>query len=264
MKTIVIFLLTFMFILSAGTPVTTQEGNQRIKSFSRAKTLLHKVVYSGEKERHTFYCGCKYDEKGKVDWESCGYKPGNIKNRAKKLEWEHVVPAHAFGKDLAEWKNGHPDCVDSKGKPFKGRNCASKVNKKFQFILADMYNLVPAVGEINAVRSNYPFKDKTTDERPFGQCDFRVINNQAMPADHIKGVIARIYLYMDSAYPGHDIVHNKNRAMFNEWDSKHPVNTQECLRSQEIEKLQGNRNNIVFQRCQSLNSVKIKQEIDKQ
>jgi deoxyribonuclease I len=258
MKRLIVFLVVLsVFISGAATQVPeVQRGNERIKSFSRAKTLLHKVVYSESDARSTFYCGCSYDEKGKIDHGSCGYVPGKDKNRAKRLEWEHVVPAHAFGKDLPEWKKGHSECVDSKGKAFKGRNCAAKMNKLFQFMLADMYNLVPSVGEINGVRSNFPFAEKSSESTPYGKCDFRVVNRKAEPALHLRGQIARIYMYMDSAYPGFGIVNDKNRKIFEEWDKAHPVTIRECSINDETEKLQGNRNLIVFSRCRNSERVK--------
>ncbi len=250
MKRFLLFCFILTGFISVFPEIHYQQGNETIKSFSRAKRYLHRVIYSDDPDRTTFYCNCKYDDKGKIDWGSCGYVPGRQRKRAKRLEWEHVVPAHAFGKDLPEWKFGHPECITRAGKPFKGRNCASKVNKKFQLMIADMYNLVPSVGEINAVRSNYPFKEKTTDSRPYGECDFRVIDRKAMPADHTKGKIARIYMYMESAYPGFGIIHHKNRKMFEKWDAEHGVTDRECYINQEIEKIQGNRNHIVHSRCQ--------------
>lgn len=71
------------------------------QSFSKAKKLMKKVYYDNQK---SFYCGCKYDYKqinGKekiiVDAASCGYMPRKNAERGKYIEWEHVVPAHAFG-----------------------------------------------------------------------------------------------------------------------------------------------------------------------
>ncbi len=61
--------------------------------------------------------------------------------------------------------------MNKKGKPFKGRNCAQKVNIKFRYMQADMYNLVPAVGEINGLRSNYGFGIIPGEKREFGPCD---------------------------------------------------------------------------------------------
>ena len=108
-----------------------QQGNTKIESFSKAKKLLEKVVFSDY--RKDFYCGCSYDSKKNVDFQSCGYKARKNEKRAKRIEWEHVVPAENFGRYFSEWREGHPDCKDSKGKPFKGRKCAAKVNQEFRY-----------------------------------------------------------------------------------------------------------------------------------
>ncbi len=232
-----------------------QEGNRRTLSFSRAKTLLHKEVFSDVKTRTTFYCGCKYGENLRVDFESCGYVPGKQKKRAERVEWEHVVPASIFGRHFEEWTIGNPECITRSGKRYRGRRCASKTSRPFRLMEADMYNLVPSVGEINAVRSNYPFTEKRGDERPYGKCDFRIRNRKAEPTDSIRGVIARIYMYMDSAYPGFDIVNESNFKMFEKWDQLHPVSPEECRRKKLIEKIQGNKNHIVAKRCKKLENV---------
>lgn len=53
------------------------------------------------------------------------------------------------------WRDGHDSCVNSKGKTFKGRKCASKLSKEYRYMQSDMYNLFPAIGSVNALRSNY-------------------------------------------------------------------------------------------------------------
>ena len=52
-------------------------------------------------------------------------------------------------------RDGHPECVSSMGKTFKGRNCARKMAILFRYMEADLYNLYPAIGEVNGLRSNY-------------------------------------------------------------------------------------------------------------
>jgi deoxyribonuclease I len=86
---------------------------------------------------------------------SCGYQPKRNAKRAKSLWWEHVVPAEAFGQSFREWREGHPSCVDRKGQPFKGRNCAKKMALAFRFMEGDLHNLQPAIGEVNGLRFNY-------------------------------------------------------------------------------------------------------------
>jgi len=99
-------------------------------------------VFAGHEQ--TFYCGCAYAE-NTVDLQSCGYQPIKNSKRARQLEWEHVVPAEAFGQSFPEWREGHPECADLKGQPFKGRNCARKVAVLFRYMEADLYNLQPTI-----------------------------------------------------------------------------------------------------------------------
>ena len=82
-----------------------------VSSFSKSKKLLLKLY---KVHPVTLYCGCSFKGK-KPNLSSCGYIPKKNKKRANRIEWEHVVPAHAFGQSFPEWKNGHPKCVSKKG-----------------------------------------------------------------------------------------------------------------------------------------------------
>ncbi len=159
------------------------------------------------------------------------------------------MPAHAFGQSFKEWREGHPECVNGKGKPFKGRNCARKRNIKFRYMESDLYNLVPAIGEINGLRSNYSFAMIPGEKREFGTCDMEIENRKAEPRLEVRGNIARIYFYMDLAYPGHGVISKKNRKLFAAWDKEDPVDDWECERSKRIEGIQGNENSFVKKAC---------------
>ena len=125
--------------------------NKNINSFSESKLLLFEIY----KERPlTLYCGCSFNGK-EPNLLSCGYMPKKNNKRANRIEWEHVVPAHAFGKSFTEWESGHPECVNKHGKKFKGRRCAEKMNEEFKRMQADMFNLYPVIGEVNEKRSNF-------------------------------------------------------------------------------------------------------------
>jgi deoxyribonuclease-1 len=163
--------------------------------------------------------------------------------------WEYIVPTHAFGQSFKEWREGHPDCVDRKGKPFKGNNCARKRNIKFRYMESDLYNLVPAIGEINGLRSNYSFAMIPGEKREFGTCDMEIENPKAEPRPEVRGDIARIYFYMNWAYPGHGIISKKNRKLFEAWDKEDPVDDWECERSIRIEGIQRNDNPFVKKLC---------------
>ncbi|MEL6181741.1 MAG: hypothetical protein AAFS10_22465, partial [Myxococcota bacterium] len=108
-------------------------GNATIYSFGASKRMLPDI-FKGHAE--TFYCGCPFNGK-KVQFKGCGYKVRKNKTRASRLEWEHVVPAAAFGRSFTPWSEGNPKCKNSKQEPYKGRRCATKISKKFRRMEAD-------------------------------------------------------------------------------------------------------------------------------
>ena len=247
MKKLASFIISLALILIiGGSAWKNDKGNTTLQSFNKAKKILLRQVY--QDHHTTFYCQCPFTKDKKVI-HSNGYVPKKKWKRAHRLEWEHIVPAHAFGQSFKEWREGHPKCVDRKGKAFKGRNCAQKVNIKFRFMQADMYNLVPAVGEINGLRSNYSFGMIPGEKREFGNCDMEIENQKAEPPPGVRGNIARTYFYMESAYPGHGIISKKNRKLFQAWDTIDPVDEWECERGRRIETIQGNENPFVKEAC---------------
>ena len=216
--------------------------NTTIDSFNRAKKLMAQVYVGHETE---FYCGCTYAG-NEIELASCGYQPKKDPDRAKRLEWEHVVPAEAFGQSFPEWREGHPSCVDSKGKAFKGRNCARKMATLFRYMEADLYNLQPAIGEVNWLRSNYSMEMIPGEKREFGACDVEIENRKIEPRPEIRGDIARTYLYMEWAYPGHGVLSRSNQKLFEAWNKEDPVDDWERERARRIEALQGNRNPFIW------------------
>ncbi len=148
------FLIAILSAVLASSTAIASGGNTTIDSFNKAKKLLQSEVYFDHRE--TIYCGAEFDTKKNID-RPRGFVALKYKKRAKKIEWEHVVPAQNFGQTFKEWRVGHPECVNRKGESFKGRNCASKVNDEYRYMQSDMYNLYPAIGAVNAMRSNYNF-----------------------------------------------------------------------------------------------------------
>ena len=219
-------------------------GNKVIKRFSKSKKLLPKI-YKGHEV--TIYCGCKYKGK-KPNFKSCGYKPKKDNKRANRIEWEHIVPAHAFGHSFKEWRVGSEKCVNKKGKKFKGRKCAGK-NKTFALMEADLYNLYPAIGEVNGLRSNYPIAEIPGEKREFGSCDVEIYKKKMEPSDQVKGNVARTYMYMEKAYPGRGIISKKNKKLIAAWDKLDPVDKWECERSKKIQKIQKNTNQVLNKAC---------------
>ena len=112
-----------------------------------------------------------------------------------------------------------------------------------------MYNLVPAIGEINGLRSNYSFAIIPGEDREFGTCDMEIQGRKAEPPPAVRGNIARIYYYMDSAYLGHGVISKKNRKLYIAWDKEDPVDDWECKRAKRTEGIQGNENPFVKKAC---------------
>ncbi|MEZ8973056.1 endonuclease [Vibrio cyclitrophicus] len=233
-------------ILLAFSSSALSAGNTTIDSFNKAKRTLEREVY--QDHRVTLYCEAQFDAQKNVQHPD-DFVTTKHKKRSKKVEWEHVVPAQNFGQAFSEWRDGDKQCVNSKGKSFKGRRCAEKVNKEYRYMQADMHNLFPAIGAVNALRSNYNFTMLSEEKSDFGSCDMRINDRKVQPPVASRGRIARTYMYMESTYPKYQMS-NQQRQLMNAWDKQDPVSQWECLRSKRIEKLQGNANAIVNSRCE--------------
>lgn len=235
-----------LFLMMLGFVLPAFSGNTEIASFTKSKKLLTNVVYAGHNE--TFYCKGHFDLKNNIILPE-GFRTPSHEKRAYKLEWEHAVPAENFGRAFVEWREGHPDCVDSKGKAFKGRKCAEKMNQDFRLMQADMHNLYPAIGAVNAIRSNFQYAELPTTEITFGQCPMKIEGKKAEPPEYTKGAIARTYLYFEEEYAPFRMSDTQKK-MMQAWDKVHPVDAWECERERRIEKLQKNANRFVKEACE--------------
>jgi deoxyribonuclease-1 len=224
-------------------------ANQEIQSFSKAKKILEKKVYNNH--RITLYCGATFDAKKKITPPQ-GFTTTKYVKRAQKNEWEHALPAENFGRTFSEWRDGHKQCINSKGKAFKGRKCAEKVNIEYRYMQADMFNLYPAIGAVNALRSNYNFTMLPDVKSDFGSCAMKIDNRKAEPPEMARGRIARTYLYMEGAYKRYSMS-KPQRQLMNAWDKMYPVDAWECSRAQKITSLQKSNNTVVQSRCNALN-----------
>ncbi|OED49153.1 deoxyribonuclease I [Endozoicomonas sp. (ex Bugula neritina AB1)] len=204
-------------------------------SFSAAKRVAAKIY---DDHPISFYCGCDIQTQGKKlipDLESCGYQVRKQVKRASRIEWEHVVPAWVFGHQLQCWQEG-------------GRKNCSQNNKQFRSMEADLFNLVPTVGEVNGDRSNFRFGVLTHIPDMYGKCDFKVDFKQrvAEPPKEQRGAIARTYLYMSDRYPFK--FSNQQRKLYEVWDRLYPVSDWESERNGRISEIQGWDNQYILQR----------------
>ena len=267
-----IFLYTFLLLLGAAAQAGVLDwlsagqsqnirGNRHSQSFYAVKKeMLDKIYYD---HRQTLYCDAEFT-KFKQIIRPAGFKLPNLRNvdfyvhdisaeelkrKAERMEWEHIVPAQNFGKTFTEWSDGHQKCVSNKGKKFKGRSCAEQESEAFRYMYTDMYNLYPSIGAVNYLRGNFNFTQFTKKiPSTFGDCQLRISRNKVEPRNEIKGLIARTYLYMQDTYRRYKIG-EPMYAILKVWNKQYPVTRWECRRAYRIEKVQGNANKFVKTDC---------------
>lgn len=238
----------FSCVLTAAVVATGHAaGNQEIESVLLAKKLLETQVYTVV-PRQTIYCKAPFDADKKVmlppDLTSNVYK-----NRLHRTEWEHIVPAENFGGRFDAWHTGAPQCHDKNGNPYRGRKCAERVSRAYRLMQADMYNLYPAVGAVNAARRQYAFTPLFKRVPPaFGSCAVKIRSRRMEPPESARGMIARTYLYMEWAYQM-PLLGVMKRKLMQEWNTAYPVTQAECQRAFLIESLQKNEQPFVKTPC---------------
>lgn len=238
-----ILFLLLALVLSASSVMA--QGNTVNESFSKAKKALREI-YAGH--RLSVYCAAPFVEHLNVIAPE-GFDPGKFTKRAAKIEWEHAVPAENFGQAFPEWRTGLPQCEDNRGKRFKGRKCAEKMNKTYRRMQSDMHNLFPAIGSVNAARSNYRYAELPKElASSFGSCPAKIEDKRFEPPDRAKGIVARASMYMDDSYPLFRLS-DQQKKLFLAWDSMYPPDEWECERNLKIMRIQGNDNPFVTRRC---------------
>lgn len=182
------------------------------------------------------YCGCPYDEDKDVDIEACGYEPDSTAKNTQRIEWEHVVPASHFGNNRDCWKR-----VGNKS----GRINCRDTDEEFRLMEADLYNLQPAIGRLNNIRSNHRYAEVDGDAITYGNCEFKVGYREddetiIEPPDDVKGDLARAVFYMADKYGQQTIqLSSAEVAMYMEWTEDDPIDDWELERSCRINKIQG-------------------------
>ena len=207
-------------------------------TFSEAKVVAKQNVYldQADSAQGDLYCGCKWTWVGKsggrVDPDSCGYKARKQQNRADRTEWEHIVPAWTFGHQRQCWQNGGREhCVDD--------------DPVFRAMEADLFNLYPAVGEVNGDRSNFNYGMASGVAPQYGQCPTKVDFAQrvAEPRDEVKGLVARTTFYMFDRY--NLSMSRQQQQLLMAWDKQHPVTPWEKERDSRIAAIMGHPNPFV-------------------
>lgn len=202
------------------------------ESFQEAKRLAERVHSVHAEE---FYCGCRIHwsaGKETIDLANCGYLVRKNGPRANRLEWEHVVPAADFGRQRPCWKQG-------------GRKHCEATDPVFNRMEGDLFNLQPAIGEVNGDRSNFQFGEISGSSTQYGACQMKIDFDQRLvePRGAIKGDIARTYFYMSHQYGLR--LSKQQQQLFVAWNAQDPVDAWELERNQQIAQHMGHNNDFV-------------------
>ena len=209
--------LLFLTLLTGSLGLCSPAQATPPRTFSEAKQIAWRLYAPQSVE---FYCGCRYNG-NRVDLKSCGYQPRKNPQRAARIEWEHVVPAWVIGHQRRCWQQG-------------GRKQCARSDETFRRTEADLFNLVPSIGEINGDRSNLSFAWLPQPPTQYGACpmvvDFKA--RKAMPRAKVRGIIARTYFYMSDRYALR--LSRQERQLFGAWSRQYPVSTWERQRNQQL------------------------------
>lgn len=97
--------------------------------------------------------------------------------------------------------------------------------------------MTPAIGELNADRSNFRYGADKPKNKMYGECKFEIDfdANRAYVRDEIKGDIARAYFYMSKTYNIN--LSDQERKLMEVWDKQDPIDEWEIEKNRRIEKL---------------------------
>ncbi len=232
LRLVVVFFLTLLSISVYAAPA----------NFSHAKSLLKQKVYFDQNAGGalgTTYCGCDWiwvgRSGGRVDHTSCGYVVRAQQTRAARTEWEHITTMYSIGHQRQCWKNG-------------GRKNCNATDPVFNVIEADMHNLTPIIGEVNADRSNYRMGMVSNEHNGmYGQCTSKTDFKQRVfePRDEAKGMVARAHFYIADRYNLKNLMSTQQQKIFMVWDKQFPVGEWELKRNSRIATVMGHANEFV-------------------
>ena len=98
---------------------------------------------------------------------------------------------------------------------------------------SDMYNLYPAIGAVNALRSNYNYAMLPAAKVTFGTCPMKIEDRRAEPPEYTRGTIGRTMLYMADSYPKMRLS-DQQRKLAEAWAKQYAPDAWECTRAKRI------------------------------
>ena len=183
-----------------------------IPNYTKAKKIFWSKLYPNG--NCTIYCGVRFNNsKTTID--------------DRRLSIEHVYPQ--------SWIARHMGCKNVK-------ECR-KNNKKFNYAVADLHNMYPALRNINSSRGNSLYGIIDGESRKYKDCDYERVKGITEPREIARGNLARSIMYMSSEY--NLPIPDKMTAIIQKWHKDDPPSAHEHRRNKKIMTLQSTSNNYI-------------------
>lgn len=208
-------------------------------AFDDAKRALERAVYDAD-HRTDIYCGCRFDAHKHIQFDDCEsahpYVPEpEARDRAGRMEWDHAMPASFIGHEFPCW-----DEPTARGESHRDHCRAGSA--AFAHAEGDMHNLLPSVGQLNAIRDNFVYAEIPGEDH-LANCDFERVGRTVEPRPEARGPLARAMLYAAAVY--HVPLAPTAFEVLRAWHHDHPPEAWERDRNDRIARLQGNRNPLI-------------------
>ena len=206
---------------------------EQINNFLDAKKIIISLF---SEYSETLYCGCGFDKRGQLLKQSCSVNATKYLERSNKVEMEHMFAMAHAKHHFPCWRNG-------------GRKNCQKTDPNFNKFEAELYNLWPVVGSINARRSDYRYGEFSLNEKKqigwFDSCPIYIdpMSRKVEPRNEVKGIVARANLFISDRYK--ISLSKQQRQLFVSWHNKFPPNDIELHWASNIAKIQGYENHYI-------------------
>lgn len=228
--------LTFIFISVLMLTLNIAQGKlptTPVNSSLQMKKALSEIYQTN---RFTFFCAQPFNPENKVRFQSCKKCPV----MEAKIQWMPIVPPSLLAGHLLCYREKM--CINQHGIRFKGIKCCQKTDVLYRQMSQDLHNVVPEISFLKQSRGHYPFGLIPKTSAPLQGCHFYVDKKHKIVevAPHLRGRIARTYLYMKETY--HLPIEQEQLSLFYSWHQQYPVDAWERERNDKIKAIQGNGN----------------------
>ena len=187
------------------------------KSFSHAVKIFKQIDLD---YKRTAFSEKEYE----YDAATCMRKLYLKEDHAKEVVFVRIVPEELVSQNLA--CNTQDLCTNMSGKLYHGKKCCNKINPLYQQYERDIFNVM-------GIEKDTPYTD-------------------VIPPLHVRGNIARVYLYMKKNYKIN--LTEAQIEMYKKWDEEDKVDEKECHIYQQISKIHKRENPWIKSFCETSTS----------